>query len=197
VSVKWRQPKPLGYGNAVESGTSVAAPLLAGFSFASVIVISDDASNFRFPGAAILGLTIAAAFFLGAIQCGYSARQYYWSAAEAFNWQPSAKEEQAELEKLSQDQAEAFGHWELWSTWAVNLFYFGIFALLAGLAMALPPKKDVVGVEMWLRWTAVIVAFAALVGEALGIVITLRPRKAKERDGKTANSPSPPADSGA
>jgi hypothetical protein len=79
ISPKWRKPTPLGYANAIDSVGGVAAPLLAGFSLASVIVISDDAENFRWSGAAILGFTIAAVALVGTVQCGFNARQYIWS----------------------------------------------------------------------------------------------------------------------
>jgi hypothetical protein len=57
----WSKPAPLGYGNSIDSVAGVASPLLAGFSLASVIVVSDDARNFRWPGAAILALAVDAA----------------------------------------------------------------------------------------------------------------------------------------
>lgn len=47
-SLEWR--------NAV--GT-VVAPLLAGFSFTTVVVVSASAANFRWPGLTIFVLTIA------------------------------------------------------------------------------------------------------------------------------------------
>jgi hypothetical protein len=47
---KWRKPSPLGYGNAIDAVGSVASPLLAGFSLASVIVVANDARHFRWPG---------------------------------------------------------------------------------------------------------------------------------------------------
>ena len=43
----------------MDSVASVAAPLLAGFSLASVLLVSDDAVNFRWPGAAIVALAVA------------------------------------------------------------------------------------------------------------------------------------------
>jgi hypothetical protein len=49
-------------------------PLLAGFSTTSVIVVSDDAANFRWPGFTVLALTIAAILLIGAIQFAYHAR---------------------------------------------------------------------------------------------------------------------------
>jgi hypothetical protein len=48
---------------------TVAAPLLAGFSFTAVISLSVDADKFRFAGLAILSLTIAVITLIAAVQC--------------------------------------------------------------------------------------------------------------------------------
>jgi len=65
--------------NWTKSVGDVAAPLLAGFSFTSVIVLSDDAGAFRWPGEAILALTIAAIALIAAVQCAKYARPDRWS----------------------------------------------------------------------------------------------------------------------
>ena len=70
------EPAQSGYINQVDAISTVASPLLAGFSLASVIIVSDDARNFRWPGAAMLALTIAAIMLFGALQCGFMARLY-------------------------------------------------------------------------------------------------------------------------
>ena len=57
----------------MDSVASVAAPLLAGFSLASVLLVSDDAVNFRWPGAAIVALAVASVALIGAVQCGFNA----------------------------------------------------------------------------------------------------------------------------
>jgi hypothetical protein len=60
----------------VDSVGVATLPVLAGFSTASVIVVSDDAANFRWSGLAILALAIAAVVLIAAIQCAYHARIY-------------------------------------------------------------------------------------------------------------------------
>jgi hypothetical protein len=49
----------------IDSVGTVTLPLLAGFSITSVVVVSDDAGNFRWPGLTILVLTFAALVLLG------------------------------------------------------------------------------------------------------------------------------------
>jgi hypothetical protein len=74
VPPKWRKPAPLGYGNAIDSVGAVGSSLLAGFSLASVIVVTSEAGKFRWPGAAILALTTAAVLLIAAVQCTYNTR---------------------------------------------------------------------------------------------------------------------------
>lgn len=186
VPPKWRKPAPLGYGSAMDSVSSVAAPLLAGFSLASVIVVSDDAMNFRWPGAAILALAIAAVVLIGCVQCGYNARQYLWSGAEVSDWWPEMKVD-TELEMLLRDeQTEAFHRWEAWVRWARLTYNFGILALLAGLGLGLAPQRNR-GFQNNLRWVAVSMAFAACAGEAIWIGIGYWRRSVEaRRDGRSS-----------
>ena len=51
-----------------ESVGTVAAPLLAGFSLASVVVIAGDPHGFYWAGAAIVSLTLAAITLIAAVQ---------------------------------------------------------------------------------------------------------------------------------
>ena len=153
----------------MDSVASVAAPLLAGFSLASVIVVSDDAANFRWPGAAILALAIGAVALIGSVQCAYNARQYLWSGAEVSDWWPEMTADSALETLLRDEQAEAFHRWEIWARWARVTYNLGILALLAGLGLGLAPPHGR-GFQENLRWAAVIVAFAACAGEALWIV---------------------------
>ena len=168
VPPKWRKPAPLAYGNAIDSVGAVAAPLLAGFSLTSVILVSDDAGNFRWPGAVVLALAIAAVALIGTVQCAYNARQYLWSADDVHSWWPDM-EEGSERERLLRDeQAEAFHRWEAWARWTRVTYNCGILALLAGLALALPPQHDI-GTQGSLRWAASGVTFAACAGEVYWI----------------------------
>ena len=68
VPPKWRKPAPMGYGNAIDSVGTVGSSLLAGFSLASVIVVTSAAGQFRWPGAAVLALATAAVVLIAAVQ---------------------------------------------------------------------------------------------------------------------------------
>ena len=61
------KPTPARLKIWVDSVSSATLPLLAGFSTTAVIVVSDDAANFRWPGATILVLAIAAVVLILAL----------------------------------------------------------------------------------------------------------------------------------
>ena len=177
---KWRKPRPLGYGNAAESLGSVAAPLLAGFSLASVIVVSDDSANFRWPGAAIFALSAAAVLLIGTVQCGYNARQYLWSAADVREWWPDMADDSDRETILREEQALSFGRWKIWITWMRITYNLGILALLAGLALVLAPRHGS-DVQAGWRWGAVGLAFAGCAAEACWIIVGSWRRSWKDR----------------
>ena len=193
TSPKWRKPAPLGYANAIDSVGGVGAPLLAGFSLASVIVISDDAENFRWSGAAILGFTIAAVALIGSVQCAFNARGYIWSAADVRGWWPDMEENSEREERLRAEQDWAFGRWQVWTGWTRRTYALGILALLTALAFALPPSHSV-GIQDSMRWAASGVAFAASAAEACWIVVNFWQASRKRR--ATKGIPQPDATNG-
>jgi hypothetical protein len=97
VPPKWRKPAPLGYGNAIDSVGTVGSALLAGFSLASVIVVTSAAGQFRWPGAAVLALAAAAVALIASVQFTYNTRQFLWSGADVRDWWPELQEN-SELE---------------------------------------------------------------------------------------------------
>jgi hypothetical protein len=124
----------------IDSVGTVTLPLLAGFSITSVVVVSDDAGNFRWPGLTILVLTIAALVLLGAVQSAYHARLY--------------------LSKDNPDYDKA----QYWVWWTRTLYDIGLLTLLAGLGLVVVPLHYV-GREAGLRWTAAGLALCAFVVE--------------------------------
>lgn len=86
---------------------------LAGFSLASVVVITDGFEHFRWPGAAVLALTIASVVFLVAGQEGRRARPSFGKDSST------------------------------WRRWIWLIYHLGIVALFAGLGAALPPLGGV------------------------------------------------------
>ena len=164
VPPKWRKPAPLGYGYAIDSVGTVGSSLLAGFSLASVIVVTSEAGRFRWPGAAVLALTSAAVLLIASVQCTYNTREFLWSGADVRQWWPEMQEN-SELEtRLREEQDEAFGRWQFWAKWARNANGTGVLILLTGLALALPPPPA--AAQGGRRWAAFGVAAAGCAGQA-------------------------------
>jgi hypothetical protein len=133
----------------IKSVGEIAAPLLAGFSFTTVIAISGDADRFRWPGLTVLALTFASVLLILAVQSAKYADPKRQPAAE--------------------------GHWsaERWHLVMRNSYHAGIVALLLGLAFALAPKQATAGQDV-LRWAASYLAFAGCGAEFLVFITHLR-----------------------
>lgn len=68
--------KPLGHGAAVEAAGLMAAPPLAGFTFALIVLILQVPDALRWPDAALFLLAVAGLAFLVVIQSAVRARQF-------------------------------------------------------------------------------------------------------------------------
>ena len=163
------RPFPAGYFPV----SSATLPLLAGFSTTSVVVVSDDAANFRWPGATILVLTVAAVVLIAAVQFAYHARI---SLAELSGRDGSPAPSQGishsetDTQQISEQQDGCYkqGLTRTKRTrWAYDI---GLFALLAGLGLAVAPLRAI-GVQADLRWGAFGLAFLATVLELVWTVV--------------------------
>ena len=164
IPPKWQKPSPLGYANAIDSVGGVASPLLAGFSLATTVLISDDAKDFRWPGVAMVIFVIAAVLLIEAVQCSFNARKYIWSAGDVTAWWPDMQIGTNREENLQEEQRIAYSKWQTWSAWTRWAYNLGIVALLAALGSALPPQHAT-DAQGTLRWVAAGIAFAACIGE--------------------------------
>lgn len=143
----------------VDSVSSATLPLLAGFSTASVVVVADDAQNFRWSGWTLLPLAIAAVVLIAAVQFAYHAR----IALSEWCEQVDAKVMSAPSHDIRQrDTDYKLGvFWAKWTRWAYDI---GLFTLLLGLGLAVAPYH-VTGGEAKARWCAAAFAFLACVLE--------------------------------
>ena len=165
---EWRKPVPLSYGQAIDSVGTVGSALLAGFSLASVIVVTSAAHEFRWPGAVLLALTTAAVVFIASVQFTYNTRQFLWSPADVRAWWPEMTEGSALEGRLREEQAYSFRRWAFWALCTRTSHGAGVLILLAGLALALPPPPG--STQGALRWMAFGVALAGCAGEALWMI---------------------------
>jgi hypothetical protein len=135
----------------------VAAPLLAGFSFTSVIAISAATEHFRWPGLTVLALALAAILMILAVQ---SAKY--------------ADPERRPAQGLSASPGSG-RHWpaERWQMVTRNSYHAGLVFMLLGLAFALAPKQAATGQDA-LQWAASWLAFGACTAEFLIFITHLR-----------------------
>ncbi|MFD8003828.1 hypothetical protein [Streptomyces mirabilis] len=151
--------------------TNVAAPLLAGFSIATVGVVSADGDKFRWPGAVLLCLTSAAFMFVSCLQLGFHARRHLYSWADITAWW-AEDEVHDRLVLLREEQHADFQLWVRWRRRAHAAYSAGMVMLWAGVALALvPPVRSALAADQ-LRWAAVAVAVAGAVLEAVWTAYT-------------------------
>lgn len=170
ASRPWGGPSPIprGSGPAYQAVGEVASPLLAGFSVTLIGVIAQSPATMRWPGFSLTLLTLAAAFLLAAVQCGFHARQHFWTREDLLAWY-------VELTPAS-DQAFAKEHqrdtesWDRWVNRTRRFYNLGICTLAAAVATVVSPPQDSenytvsVNEEVW-RWTAASLAVFCLLIE--------------------------------
>jgi hypothetical protein len=164
----WRTPKEVRFAAWIASIGGAASPMLGGFSLASVIVVCQDTTAFRWPAAAIVALTVAATALILALQCAQIANGWYVSRQDL----PivHSYDEKNSIPKRSDDAYKDWDtthrHAEQWAHLARWAYHGGIYALLAGLALALAPPPGT-GAEESLRWLAFAITIAMLTGQVI------------------------------
>jgi hypothetical protein len=137
-SDEWDAPFPFGYPAAVESAGSVAAPLLAGFSFALVGLIIPSPEHFRWPSGALILLLGGGIFFIAAVQCSFWARQFVVTPQEFEEWRPEYPPERKHA--LQHLHRRGF---TLWAARFNFCYRAGILLLLAGVVVAVIPPGTI------------------------------------------------------
>ena len=163
----WRKREPTGRTVKlwVDSVSSATLPLLAGFSATSVVVVADDAQNFRWSGWTILPLAIAAVVLIAAVQFAYHARIALSEWCEREDGKGLSAPSQV-IRQLDADYKRGV-FWAKRTRWAYDV---GLLALLLGLGLAVAPYH-VTGGEANARWCAAAFAFLACVLEFLWTIV--------------------------
>ena len=124
---------------AINAVGTVAAPLLAGFSFSlagEVLQMSSD--RVRWPNLTILFLMAAGLIFLATLQLTLWARQWAVTPREILDWWPDARDES--LRSLQQQQQHMLREkYEIWVSLAILAFHIGMTSFLSGLLVLLIP----------------------------------------------------------
>lgn len=153
---QWAQPVPYGITAARQSMSGGAAALLAGFSIALVGVIAQAPTSMRWPGWALLLLTVAASLLVACVQCGFWARAYLYSYQEIQEWRPPPWAEW-ETGALRDQQKVDEGRGSRWEGAAEWTYHLGLVALAVGVGLVLAPLDN--AHEAGVRWAAACVAF--------------------------------------
>ena len=166
----WRMPFPYGTSAAVDSMTGVAAPLLAGFCITLLGVVAQAPGSFRWPGAALIALVVAAGLMVTCVQIGFRAQAFIYSRADFEQWRPQPVESQDVEEYLKETQQQHYDEWQSRQRIARIAYNGAIVALAAALAVvAAPPQSGAtltVGTtEQVIRWIAAGLAAAGGLGE--------------------------------
>jgi hypothetical protein len=168
----FNKPAPLGYGAALTSATYIAAPLLAGFSFASIGLVATSQDKFRWPGASLLLLTIATILLVSSLQHGIICQKFFYSRDELNNWW-TEEEFEERLDDFSDEQKSHFRAWRKYGWRALLSYNLGIAALGAALATLLVPLPKESGVlEATKNTSAVLMSIATLITFIYGVVTT-------------------------
>jgi MFS family permease len=175
---QWRRPKLLGYTETLRGLGGIVAPLLTGFSLATIAVLLTATTHPWLWRWAIVALTVAVAVFLFAMQVSFLALARSPSPSDFLAWVPEIADDEALRAKARTEQAHTFEQMSrLWRR-AGFTYEIAIIAFLAGVVLLLVPHKWTLvkglpagvsglalGVELW--WTAAN-KFARLPHPALG-----------------------------
>jgi hypothetical protein len=149
----WAKPAPLGYGPAADAAHFVSAPLLAAGCIAVIGVIGAATASFRWPGPAMLALTLGAISLIGSIQYGFHARALLYPAKDLEDWRgPDDLADRTET--LREHQHDHFRQWKIKINRVVTAYNLGITLLAAGIALCLAPPATAKGTDAITRWIA-------------------------------------------
>ena len=167
----WNVPKPYGAPGALQSAGTVAAPLLAGFSFTLVGLVLTSPGTIRWPDASLALLTAAGLFLITAVQSASWARRWDVTPTEIlgwwpnFEWLPEAIQEQVFSEQHTHSRRQA--RWARATRLAYN---GGILSLLAGMTVLLaPPERQPI---VSFRGLAMLLALLGFFAEMIWVVLS-------------------------
>jgi MFS family permease len=157
-AVDWWRPANPGDLEAAAARSGMATPLLAGFSITFMGVVAQQDNSFWQPGLSIFLLSIAVAFFVISVQCGFWARMYAFSPTDAATWYPHLEDDPDLLAEVRSRQRRRGAAFTLWNDRAKNSYSGGLLFLFIGLASALIPRAT--DPQPGWRWAAAAVALA-------------------------------------
>jgi hypothetical protein len=169
----WTPPWPLALSEGVQAAGTVAAPLLAGFSLTSLLLVlqgvsgSEEAERaYAGPAdACIILLAAATVVLVFAVQFAMHARSHQVMPSQVFDWWEADSTNPTVVEDLRQHLEDNL----TWSARAGTAYNAGVVLLLAAIPLLLVPTGPVADVSAG-RWAAVAVGVVAFLAEVGWIV---------------------------
>lgn len=174
----WPAPGHLGSRPALELVTSIAAPLLAGFSLTLCAAVVTDAQQLRWPGPTLIAGVSAVILLITAVQLGAWARQHNVTPADFQTWfEDTDSERNYYLGELGRENKS----YRRYARLARATYGIGVVMLLAALAIAVapPPEAD----QDTARMIAAAMAALAAASETCWVAYSYR----KTRPGATSS----------
>ncbi|MFI1421121.1 hypothetical protein ACH4VX_24735 [Streptomyces sp. NPDC020731] len=169
---RWAIPPKIGYVNAAQNAHFVAAPLLAAAAIGIAGVMAADGDKFRWPGPAMMLLTVCAVLFVTCIQSSFNAATHLFNPADLDTWYGASEKPPDTV--LMQIQQHDFQIWKRSSRKAVRLYNWGVVTLGMGTAVALAPHESASTEHAACRWAAGTIVVVATLRVAVATVVEAR-----------------------
>lgn len=160
TSAPWQRPERLGYAETLRGLGGVVAPLLTGFSLATIALLLTSTSKPKLADWAVVTFAATVGLLLLSMQIAFLALSRSPSPADIRTWQPESAISAEALQSAREEQAANMHDVKrLWQTCGRS-YDLGILVFLAGVVLLLIPS-DWSGV----RIVGVIIAGLAFLGE--------------------------------
>lgn len=136
---RWEVPREYGYAAAIDSMGSIAAPLLAGVSFALAVFLMQGKEGSSWKSAALLLLVGAALAFIATVQFTFRARQFSVTPPEIEMWW-SHPADPGRREMLRREQRYYLATHGVWARWAGWAYEIGLLSFVLGVSASLVPR---------------------------------------------------------
>ena len=163
----WTVPTPYGAPAATESLSTIAAPLLGGFSVAVASLVISASDKFRLFSISLLLLAVAFVLLVLCVQCGFWSRYYFVKPDEDVAWWPDYDSNVDRQAMVHSEQQEWYVLYRIWAARSRKTYSLGIVAFLLGLSMALVPSGT--GWQAVVQWITVGIVGLAAIGEAIWV----------------------------
>jgi hypothetical protein len=160
TSAPWQRPRSLGYSETLRGLGGVVAPLLTGFSLATIALLLTSASKPKLADWAVVAFAGTVGLLLLAMQIAFLALSRSPSPADIRTWQPESAVSAEALQSAREEQAANMHDVNRLWRMCGRSYDLGILAFLAGVVLLLIPDD-------WSgpRIVGVVIASLAFAGE--------------------------------